>query len=323
MATKYDFASASNVLKEIYGSKDLAKLSYSWPNFVILTSGSGGSSQHLWYSSKSYKTPLMNKLAKTQIISNYSFAVTVAVSGYPYNTKCYSQYIPNYESNTPAFGVELWHGPVSQFQIPDEFVNSNGMEYFYEAHVTNYKCMLEEALFKNPTMGLAAWLPYAVPGFGRLRPNDNFHGINRNVDTVRLAGNYAEGSNPIEVLVYAMTLCAREDGKPKDIFVSPSTWSTIAKGNIYSGVEVIGEVMMIHGLHGSSIVHMSPECPDFLAYVLDLDTWKIYHRGPDVGEIIYANDPISSQKNITITSEFALTCSNPGHNAVCMLENIW
>ena len=74
--------------------------------------------------------------------------------------------------------------------------------------------------------GLAAWIPSVAPTVG-----DNFYGVDRSIDSTRLAGVRYNGSAESieEALVDASNLLAREGGKPEIGIMGFASFSALIK----------------------------------------------------------------------------------------------
>lgn len=131
--------------------------------------------------------------------------------------------------------------------------------------------------------GLQAWLPATLSG------SDNFFGMNRNQDASRLAGIQVDGTNqPIEeALISAAARIAREGGKPTHVFMSYSKYADLEKSLSskvqYVDVKVNPEIgfrgIMLNGPRGPMKIIPDQNCPSAKAFMLQMDTWKLYSLG--------------------------------------------
>ena len=136
------------------------------------------------------------------------------------------------------------------------------------------------------TSGLEAWIPATAPG------SDLFFGVNRSVDVTRLGGVRYNGTGvPIEeALINGATTIAREGGKVDHCFMSYEKYGELenalgAKVQ-YIDLEVNAEIgfrgIMVNGPRGMIKVIPDQNCPANRAYMLQLDTWKLYSVGKAV-----------------------------------------
>lgn len=128
---------------------------------------------------------------------------------------------------------------------------------------------------KQP-VGIGDWLPAFV------NPGDNFCGIDRGVDRVRLAGTCIHGRGTITQILLETTIRAvdREGGNADTAILPPRCKGTLPD--------------IIDGPTGPCTLLFDDGCPDDLAFVLQLDTWCLYLH--DDGRE-------------------ALVCEAPGYNA--------
>jgi hypothetical protein len=173
--------------------------------------------------------------------------------------------------------------------------------------------------------GLGAWIPSTAPA-----STDSFFGVNRFLDTDRLAGvRFAGGSLPLEeALIGAAARVAREGGKPDYCFMNYSNFADLEKalGSKVAYVEknIKPEIgfrgILIHGPRGPINVIPDQNCPPDVAYLLQLDTWKLYSLGK--APKILASDGnkmlrVSNQDQLELRVGFygQLGCRAPGFNA--------
>jgi hypothetical protein len=133
--------------------------------------------------------------------------------------------------------------------------------------------------------GLAAWLPLTAPGTG-----DSFYGVNRSVDTTRLAGVRYVGTNqPIEeALIDASSLLAREGGRPDVCVTNFATYSALEKAlgakvqyvDLKGPAEIAFRGIMVHGAASAIKVFPDRNCPAQMGYLLQMNTWALESLGP-------------------------------------------
>ena len=171
--------------------------------------------------------------------------------------------------------------------------------------------------------GFAAWLPMVAPTSG-----DNFFGVDRSKDVTRLAGVRFDGSAlPInEALQKGASVIAREGGKVDTCVMNFDNYAEleIALGAKVQYIEYkVGELgfqaMRINGPRGTIKVIADQDCQSDRAYMLKLDTWKLYSIGPAV-KILELDDnktpeeepililavPVSAFLNVTLPLGFKL-----------------
>lgn len=132
--------------------------------------------------------------------------------------------------------------------------------------------------------GLAAWLPTTAPTTG-----DNFFGVDRSVDTVRLAGvRYDASAQSIEEgLIDSSSLLAREGGKPNVAVVNFASYSALEKslGSKVQYIDMTGPAdiafrgIMVNG--ASSMLKVFPDRSQqsLTGHLLQMDTWCLESLG--------------------------------------------
>lgn len=179
--------------------------------------------------------------------------------------------------------------------------------------------------------GLAAWLPFVAPTAG-----DNFFGVDRSVDPTRLAGVRFDGSalSIEEALVGGLTLCNREGGNPKVVFMNYTDWSNLelALGSKvqYMVTEAFGRAdigfqgIQVKTNKGVANCVADPFCPRGLAYGLTMESWALYSlKEPirildlDGNKILRTSD--ADAVELRVGGYFQLGCDAPGWNVVIKL----
>lgn len=131
--------------------------------------------------------------------------------------------------------------------------------------------------------GFPAWIPATAPTSG-----DNFFGLDRSSDVVRLAGIRYNGSGaPIEeTLIAAAALAGREGASPDVVFMNPLDYSNLvtALGSkvIYERMKVSGttdpnfgfQTVTLVGPTGPVGVVSDVNCQKGTAFMLQMDTWS-------------------------------------------------
>jgi len=133
--------------------------------------------------------------------------------------------------------------------------------------------------------GLSAWLPSSPPP----APSDNFYGVNRSPDSRLYGLPYNGAQQPIEeAFIDAAMLVRREKGRPRHIFTNYGSEAALIKalGTRREYVDWEGEAEIgfrgtkIQGPAGPIEVFADRNCQAATAYLLQLNTWKLYSINP-------------------------------------------
>ena len=172
--------------------------------------------------------------------------------------------------------------------------------------------------------GLGAWLPSSAPA-----STDSFFGVNRSSDATRLGGIRFDGSSlPIEeALIGGASRVAREGGKPDVCFMNYSNFADLEKalGSKVSYVDVkaspeIGfRGILIHGPRGPIKVIPDQNCPKNVAFMLQMDVWKLYSLGKapkilDSDGLKFLRDSSADSVEVRVGYYAQLGCRGPGYN---------
>ena len=176
----------------------------------------------------------------------------------------------------------------------------------------------------NKLTGLAGWLPSSAPG-----STDSFFGVNRSSDATRLGGIRFDGSSlPIEeALIGAAARVAREGGKPDVCFVNYSAFADLEKA-LGSKVSYVDEKVnpeigfrgiLIHGPRGPIKVIPDQNCPPDVAYMLQMDVWKLYSLGKapkilDSDGLKFLRESTADAVEARVGYYAQLGCRAPGFN---------
>jgi len=177
--------------------------------------------------------------------------------------------------------------------------------------------------------GLGAWCPSTAPGATA------FFGVDRTVDLGRLAGRIYDGSSePIdEALISAARRVARDGGKPGHVFCSFEKFGELEKVlgpkamyDMAKDKEVgIGfKALRINGPKGDMLVIPDADCTGDLAYMLQMDTWKLWSVG-ELAQLIQDDgitmlrESSSDGYEVRCASYLQLACNAPGYNCVVKL----
>lgn len=132
--------------------------------------------------------------------------------------------------------------------------------------------------------GLAAWLPFTAPTAG-----DNFFGVDRSVDPVRLGGVRYDGSSQSieEAAIDGSSLLAREGGKAGVGICSFASYAALEKSlgskvqyvDMKGPAEIAFRGIAING--ANSVIKVFPDrnCPALTMYLLQMDTWALESLG--------------------------------------------
>ena len=172
--------------------------------------------------------------------------------------------------------------------------------------------------------GLDAWLPSTAPTSG-----DSFFGVDRSADSTRLAGiRFDASSLPLEEgLIGAAARVAREGGKPDTCFVNYSNFADLEKALgskvSYVDVKINPEIgfrgILIHGPRGPIKVIPDQNCPNNVAYMVQMDVWKLYSLGKapkilDSDGLKFLRESTADAVEARIGYYAQLGCRAPGWN---------
>lgn len=179
--------------------------------------------------------------------------------------------------------------------------------------------------------GLSAWLPFTAPTSG-----DSFFGVDRSVDTDRLAGVRFDGSalSIEEALVQGLTLSNRNGGNVKVVFMNYIDWSNLelALGskvqymvtNAYNRADIGFTGIQVKTNKGMANCIADTFCPVGYAYGLTMDTWALYSlKEPirildlDGNKVLRASD--SDGVELRVGGYRQVGCDAPGYNVVIKL----
>ena len=182
--------------------------------------------------------------------------------------------------------------------------------------------------------GLGSWIPVSAPV-----SSDSFWGVNRSSDVTRLAGVRFDGSSESieEALIDGSSLVAREGGMPDMCFMSFASYAALEKslGAKVQYVDVKHEEadiafagIRIHAPYGPITVIPDRNCPPQLAYLLQLDVWKLRSLGRAPHVLTYGMEGLEALRvgsadalEIRIGYYANLICSAPGWNCVISLSS--
>ena len=172
--------------------------------------------------------------------------------------------------------------------------------------------------------GLGGWLPSTAPA-----STDSFFGVNRSSDSTRLGGIRFDGSSlPLEeALIGAAARVAREGGKPDVCFINYNNFGDLEKALgskvSYVDVKVNPEIgfrgILIHGPRGPIKVVPDQNCPNGVAYMLQMDVWKLYSLGKapkilDSDGLKFLRESSADSVEVRVGYYAQLGCRGPGYN---------
>ncbi len=172
--------------------------------------------------------------------------------------------------------------------------------------------------------GFGAWLPATVT-------SSLFFGVDRTIDATRFAGvRYdASAESILEGLIGAAHRVRMQGGKPDTVFMNPVNVADLCKALssnvVYDSVkakdaDISFEAIKVRTPSGVIKVVEDRFCPTDLAFMLQLDTWKLYSLGeaPQIlqqdGNMVL-RDATTDSAEVRVGYYAQLGCSAPGWNA--------
>ena len=186
--------------------------------------------------------------------------------------------------------------------------------------------------------GLAGWLPFTAPTSG-----DNWYGVDRSIDTVRLAGNRKDATNQSieEGLQDFLTQIAINDGAPDYFITNPNSYVALQKalGSKAQIVElaaemgkdyraVVGFKALEIQMSGMTVkVLQDRNCPALFGYALQMDTWKMISLGDAPQILTYGAEGLevlrvsnADAAELRVGYYANLVCNAPAYNGVIKLS---
>lgn len=182
-----------------------------------------------------------------------------------------------------------------------------------------------EGDYDQKVKGLKAWLPAVSP-----LVTDNFFSVNRSSDATRLAGIRFDGSAlPLEeALIKASSRVAREGARPTHVFISYAKYAQLevelGSKVRYTDLKVTNFIgfrgIQVNGAKGIITVIADQNCPEQVAYMLQMDTWKLYSLGKapkilDLDGLKMLRESSADAVEIRIGYYAQIGCRAPGYNA--------
>lgn len=178
--------------------------------------------------------------------------------------------------------------------------------------------------------GFAAWLPIAGPGV-----SDSFFGVNRNLDTQRLAGVTFDGSQLSleEALIQGSSRIALNGGRPDTCIMSYASYAALIT-SLGSKVvyidEKIGEIgfrgVQVNGANTVMSCFPDRSCPDGVIYCLEMDSWILRSQNPAPHILKYMDEievlrvPGVDAAELRVGSYVNMYTMKPGHNGVIKIQ---
>jgi hypothetical protein len=176
--------------------------------------------------------------------------------------------------------------------------------------------------------GLSGWIPPAAPGAAA------FFSVDRSVDTSRLGGvrfDATPAANKVEALTSASARLAREGGRPTHVFMNHEDYGelldelnqkvTYAEVESYDRGDISFSGCRLHTPTGVITVIPDHNCPTTVAYLLQMDTWKLYSLGaaPKILQtdgLRFLREASADGVEVRVGYYAQLGCSAPGWNCV-------
>lgn len=178
--------------------------------------------------------------------------------------------------------------------------------------------------------GLAAWLPTSPPQSG-----DSFFGVDRSIDSQRLAGVSFDGTalSIEEALLQGTGKIAVNGGRVDTGVCSYATYTALIT-SLGSKVQYIDESIGEIGFRGvqvngaNTVMSIFPDrnCPDGLIYCLEMDSWTLRSQGPAPHILKYMDEieilrvPGVDAAELRVGSYVNMYTNKPGHNGVIQVQ---
>jgi hypothetical protein len=178
--------------------------------------------------------------------------------------------------------------------------------------------------------GLAAWLPMGGPPV-----SDTFFGVNRNLDTQRLAGVYFDGSSLSleEAIQQGTGRIALNGGRVDTGICSYATYTALIV-SLGSKVQYIDQKIGQIGFRGvqvngaNTVMSIFPDrnCPDGVIYCLEMDSWCLRSQNPAPHILKYMDEieilriPGQDAAELRVGMYGNMYTNKPGHNGVIKVQ---
>lgn len=176
--------------------------------------------------------------------------------------------------------------------------------------------------------GIEGWIPYGGP------PGGNFLGVNRSSDTVRLAGNWLDGTQlSIEdALIQAATNVGKQGYKLTHFFMGFNKFAQLLKSQA-ARVVIVDETnpdvsfdgIRVNTPRGTVDVFPDRNCPPNRIYGLNLETWDYIHLGDPVQVMNYDGNswlrqPTDDGLEMRFFCYGNLVCKKPAANITILVN---
>lgn len=178
--------------------------------------------------------------------------------------------------------------------------------------------------------GLAAWLPITAPTSG-----DTFFGVDRSVDTQRLAGVTFDGTalSFEEAIQQGTGRIALNGGRVDTGICSYSTYTALIVSlgaKVQYIDEKVGEIgfrgVQVNGANTVMSIFPDRSCPDGVIYCLEMDTWTLRSQNPAPHILKYMDEieilrvPGVDAAELRVGSYVNMYTNKPGHNGVIQVQ---
>ena len=178
--------------------------------------------------------------------------------------------------------------------------------------------------------GLAAWLPLSGPG-----SSDAFFGVNRNLDTQRLAGVTFNGSalSLEEALLQGTGRIALNGGRVDTGVCSYATYTAliVSLGSKVQYIDQkIGEIgfrgVQVNGANTVMSIFPDRSCPDGVIYALEIDSWCLRSQNPAPHILKYMDEieilrvPGVDAAELRVGMYGNMYTNKPGHNGAIQVQ---
>lgn len=178
--------------------------------------------------------------------------------------------------------------------------------------------------------GLAAWLPMGGPPV-----SDTFFGVNRNLDTQRLAGVTFDGSalSLEEAIQQGTGRIAQNGGRVDTGICSYATYTAliISLGSKVQYIdEKIGEIgfrgVQVNGANTVMSIFPDRNCPDGVIYALEMDSWVLRSQNPAPHILKYMDEieilrvPGVDSAELRVGAYVNFYTNKPGHNGAIKVQ---
>lgn len=173
--------------------------------------------------------------------------------------------------------------------------------------------------------GLGSWIPSSAPG------STAFFGVDRTSDATRLGGirvssSDVAGGSIDEKLQYGLERLFTEGAMPSDCFLNPVNYRDLVislenRAVFDSDTARVGfKQLLLFGPGGAVKIHADPFCPQDVAWILQMDTWRLFTTSNGLPKILDLDaqalrHATADSYQVRIGVYGNLTCSAPGWNA--------